>query len=186
MNLTLLVVIAALVIIVIMIVSAYNKFVSLKNQSEEAFAQIDAHLKQRYDLIPNLVETVKGYAAHEQKTLTAVIQARNVAINAQGIEAKDKANKTFEGALKSIFALSEAYPELKANTNFVSLQNQLTGLEKEILEARKYYNAVVKTFNTTVQTFPNSVIAGIFGERFKKMPYLETAAEERQNVKVQF
>lgn len=186
MNLTLIVVLVALALVAMMIVSAYNRFVSLKNQGEEAFAQIDAHLKQRYDLIPNLVETVKGYATHEQKTLTAVIAARNAAISAEGFDAKEAANKKFESALKSIFALSEAYPELKANTNFMSLQNELSQLEKEILEARKYYNAVVKTFNTTIQTFPNSVIAGIFGSRFQKLPYLETSAEERQNVKVKF
>lgn len=182
----LIIVLVALVLLVLMIISSYNKFVSLKNQAEESFAQIDAHLKERYDLIPNLVETVKGYAKHEQSTLEAVIAARNVAINANGIEEKDKASRSFEGALKSVFALSEAYPELKANTNFVNLQNQLSKLETEILQARKYYNAVVKTFNTAIQKFPGSLIAGMFGDKFKKMPYLEAAEAERQNVKVSF
>jgi len=175
-----------LLILVIYVISTHNKFVQLKNQGEEAYAQIDAHLKQRYDLIPNLVETVKGYASHEQNTLTAVIEARNKAMSASGVEARDKADKAFEGTLKSLFALSEAYPELKANSNFVSLQDQLSKLEGEILQARKYYNGVVKTFNTAIQTFPNSLVAGMFGSKFAKMSYLEVSEQERQNVKVQF
>lgn len=174
------------VIFLIALVSAYNNFVQLKNQAEEATAQVDAHLKQRYDLIPNLVETVKGYAKHEQKTLKEVIAARNAAIHAEGIEAKDKADKALSGTLKSLFALSESYPELKANENFVSLQKELSATEKEILQARKYYNAVVKTFNTTIETFPNSLFASFFGSKFKKMAYLEVAEEEKKNVKVSF
>ncbi len=180
------IIIAVVLVLVLLVISTYNKCVKLKNQGEEAYAQIDAHLKQRYDLIPNLVETVKGYASHEQKTLTAVIEARNKAMNAGTIEEKDKADNAFAGTLKSLFALSEAYPELKANTNFTQLQNQLSSLEKDILMARKYYNAVVKTFNTTIETFPTSLIVGIFGGKFKKMSYLEVANEERQNVKVNF
>lgn len=187
MSVTLIVIIAVVVFLILIIASTYNKFVRLKNQGEEAAAQIDTHLKQRYDLIPNLVETVKGYAKHEEKTLTAVIAARNAAMNASGgVVDKDRADKAFEGTLKSLFALSEAYPELKANDNFRDLQAQLTKLEGEILQARKYYNAVVKTFNTSVQTFPSNIIAGLFGDRFAKMAYLEIADEERRNVKVQF
>lgn len=182
----LIIILVVLVLLAIIVIGAYNKFVQLKNQAEEAYAQIDTHLKQRYDLIPNLVETVKGYAKHEQKTLTAVIEARNKAMSANGVEEKDKADKAFEGTLKSLFALAEAYPDLKANTNFTKLQDQLTKLEGEILQARKYYNAVVKTFNNSTMTFPNSVIAGMFGDRFKKMSYLEVAEEERKNVKVEF
>jgi len=184
---TALIVIAVIVLLVIIVASAYNRFVVLKNQGEEAAAQIDAHLKQRYDLVPNLVETVKGYAKHEQGTLTAVIQARNAAMNAGGsIGDKDKADKTFEGTLKSLFALSESYPELKANKNFQDLQAQLAKLETEILQARKYYNAVVKTFNTSIERFPNNIIAGLFGGKFAKMSYLEVAEEEHRNVRVQF
>ncbi len=183
---TLFIIIAIVVVLALLIMSAYNKCVRLKNQSEEAYAQIDAHLKQRYDLVPNLVETVKGYAGHEQKTLTAVIEARNKAMSAGSIEEKDKADNAFAGTLKSLFALSEAYPELKANTNFTNLQEQLSSLEKDILQARKYYNAVVKTFNTTIETFPTSLIVGMFGSKFKKMSYLEVSSEEKQNVKVQF
>ncbi len=180
------IVIAVIVVIVLLVISTYNSCVTLKNQGEEAYAQIDAHLKQRYDLVPNLVETVKGYAKHEQGTLTAVIEARNKAMSATGVEEKDKADKAFEGTLKSLFALSEAYPELKANTNFMDLQAQLTKLETEILQARKYYNGVVKTFNTKIEKFPTSMIVGLFGGKFKRMAYLEVAEAERQNVKVQF
>ena len=118
-----LIIIAILVVLAMWLISVYNGCVKLKNQGEEAYAQIDAHLKQRYDLIPNLVETVKGYAKHEQGTLTAVIEARNKAISATGVEDKDKADKAFEGTLKSLFALAEAYPDLKANTNFIDDHN---------------------------------------------------------------
>ena len=180
------IIIAVVVILLLLIVSTYNACVRLKNQGEEAYAQIDAHLKQRYDLIPNLVETVKGYAKHEEGTLKAVIEARSKAMNASGVEEKDKADKAFEGTLKTLFALSESYPELKANENFKDLQNQLSRLETEILQARKYYNGVVKTFNTKIETFPTSLIVGIFGGKFTKMAYLEVAEAERQNVKVQF
>ena len=180
------IIIAVVVFILLFVVSTYNKCVTLKNQGEEAYAQIDAHLKQRYDLIPNLVETVKGYAKHEQGTLTAVIEARNKAMSASGVAEKDKADKAFEGTLKSLFALAEAYPDLKANENFKDLQTQLTRLESEILQARKYYNGVVKTFNTTIETFPASLVVGLFGGKFSKMTYLEVSEAERQNVKVQF
>ncbi len=180
------IIIAVVVILLLLVVSTYNACVRLKNQGEEAYAQIDAHLKQRYDLIPNLVETVKGYAKHEQGTLTAVIEARNKAMSASGVAEKDQADKAFEGTLKSLFALSEAYPELKANENFKDLQTQLSRLETEILQARKYYNGVVKTFNTKIETFPTSLIVGLFGGKFTKMTYLEISDTERQNVKVQF
>lgn len=183
---TTIIIVAAVAILVLYVVSVYNKCVKLKNQGEESYAQIDAHLKQRYDLIPNLVETVKGYAKHEEGTLTAVIEARNRAMSASGVSDKDKADKAFEGTLKSLFALSEAYPDLKANTNFMDLQAQLSRLEEQILQARKYYNGVVKTFNTTIETFPTSLIVKIFGGKFSKMTYLEVAEAERQNVKVQF
>ena len=180
------IIIAVVVFLLLIIVSTYNACVRLKNQGEEAYAQIDAHLKQRYDLIPNLVETVKGYAKHEEGTLKAVIEARSKAMNASGVAEKDKADKAFEGTLKTLFALSESYPELKANENFKDLQNQLSRLETEILQARKYYNGVVKTFNTKIETFPTSLIVGLFGGKFSRMTYLEVSEAERQNVKVQF
>ncbi|MCR5760880.1 MAG: LemA family protein [Sphaerochaetaceae bacterium] len=183
---TLLIVLAVIVLLLLIVASKYNGFVKLKNQAEEAYAQIDAHLKQRYDLVPNLVETVKGYTKHEEKTLTAVIEARNKAMSAQSVEDKDKADNAFAGTLKSLFALSEAYPELKANKSFTDLQAKLSELEKEILQSRKYYNAVVKTFNTSIETFPNNLISSFFGGKFKKLSYLEVAEAEKQNVKVQF
>ena len=182
----LIVILVILVLIGLYIVGFYNGCIKLRNQIEEAFSTMDVYLKQRYDLIPNLVETVKGYAKHEQGTLTAVIEARSKAMSASGVAEKDQADKAFEGTLKSLFALSEAYPELKANENFKDLQNQLTRLESEILQARKYYNGVVKTFNTKIETFPTSMIVGLFGGKFTKMTYLEVSEAERQNVKVQF
>ncbi|MCR4677001.1 MAG: LemA family protein [Sphaerochaetaceae bacterium] len=181
-----LIVVAIVAFLLIFVTSKYNAFVKLNNQAEEAYAQIDAHLKQRYDLVPNLVETVKGYAKHEEKTLTAVIEARNKAMNATTVEDRDKADNAFAGTLKTLFALSEAYPELKANTNFTELQKKLSDLESEILQARKYYNAVVKTFNTAIESFPGNLIAGMFCGKFKKLAYLQVAEAERQNVKVQF
>ena len=180
------IIIAIVVVLVVVMISVYNGCVKLKNQGEEAYAQIDAHLKQRYDLVPNLVETVKGYAKHEQETLTAVIEARNKAMSATGVEEKDKADKDFEGTLKSLFALAEAYPDLKANASFLEFQTQLSKLEGEILQARKYYNGVVKAFNTNIETFPNSLVVKIFGGKFTKMSYVQVDQAEKQNVKVQF
>ena len=177
---------AVVLLIIIGIIACYNGLVKLNTRVEEAWSDITVQLKRRADLIPNLVETVKGYAKHEQGTLTAVIEARNKAMSASGVAEKDQADKAFEGTLKSLFALAEAYPDLKANENFKDLQAQLTRLEGEILQARKYYNGVVKTFNTHIETFPNSLVVGIFGGKFKKMSYVEVAEAERQNVKVQF
>lgn len=180
------IIVAVVVVLVIYVIGCYNRFVTLKNQSEEAISQIDANLKQRYDLVPNLVETVKGYAEHESGTLEAVIKARNAGMNAQTLEEKDKAAAGLTGALKSIFALAESYPDLKANEGFVNLQNQLSALEDKILNARKYYNAVVKTFNTSIQVFPGSLVAGIFGSKFARLEYLQVDEAEKQNVKVKF
>lgn len=180
------IIIAAIAILVLFVISAYNKCVRTQNLAEEAIAQIDTHLKKRYDMIPNLVEIVKGYAKHEKETLEAVIQARNMAMNAQGIEEKDKADNAFAGTLKTLFALSESYPDLKANTGFQDLQKQLADLEQDILQARKYYNGVVKEFNTLIATFPNNIVVMIFGGKFRKLPYLEIQEAERQNVKIQF
>lgn len=184
---TALIIVAVLVILALAVMKIYNDCVVLKNQGEEAAAQIDAHLKQRYDLIPNLVETVKGYAKHEEKTLTAVIEARNKAMSSGGsIADRDKADKEFEGTLKTLFALAESYPDLKANSNFKDLQDQLTKLESQILQARKYYNGVVRTFNTKIEVFPASLVISLFGGKFKKMAYVEVSESEKQNVKVQF
>lgn len=172
-------------IILIWVIASYNGFVKLKNSIEEAFSTMDVYLKKRYDLIPNLVETVKGYAKHESETLEKVIQARNFAVGAKNVEEKLAGENMLSGTLKSLFAVAESYPDLKANTNFMDLQKQLQLLENEIASSRKYYNAVVKTYNTKREMFPSVIIAGLF--KFEKKPLFEVSTEqERENVKVQF
>ncbi len=178
------VILAIVVLILIYGVSTYNKLVRLRNQSEESAAAIDAHLKKRYDLIPNLVETVKGYAKHESGTLTAVIEARNKAMGATTLTEKNEASNAFSSTLKSLFALSESYPDLKANQNFLDLQNQLQKIEDELLRVRKYYNAVIKEINTLIQTIPSSFVASI--AKFSKLDYLTIEDEARSNVSVKF
>ena len=174
-----------LILLVLIFVVLYNGFIRLKNDCDEAFATMDVYLKKRYDLIPNLVETVKGYAAHESQTLEQVIAARNMAQNAATPEAKIAGENALQGTLKSLFAIAESYPELKANENFLDLSDQLKAVEEDIANARKYYNAVVKQFNTKCEIFPSNLIASMF--RFEKKPMFEvSAAEERENVKVSF
>ena len=174
-----------LILLVLIFVVMYNGFIRLKNNCDEAFATMDVYLKKRYDLIPNLVETVKGYAAHESQTLEQVIAARNMAQNAATPEAKIAGENAMQGTLKSLFAIAESYPELKANENFLDLSDQLKAVEEDIANARKYYNAVVKQFNTKCEIFPSNLIASMF--RFEKKPMFEvSAAEERENVKVSF
>ncbi len=177
--------IIALALIVLWGVATYNKLVKLRNDCHEGFATMDVYLKKRFDLIPNLVETVKGYAKHEAETLQAVIAARNSAGQNTSIEQRAKDENQISGALRQIFALSESYPDLKANQNFVDLQNKLTSTENDIANARKYYNAVVKSYNNSCQMIPDSIIAGIGG--FSTAPMFEVEDEaQRQNVKVQF
>jgi len=174
-----------LLILIIWIIASYNGFVKLKNSIEEAFSTMDVYLKKRYDLIPNLVETVKGYASHEKETLENVIAARNAAASATTMEGRIEGENALQGVLKNLFALAEAYPDLKANTNFLELQGELRRMEEEIANSRKYYNAVVKTYNTKREMFPSSIIAGLF--HFDKKPLFEVGSEqERENVKVQF
>ena len=176
---------AVVLIIIIWFVASYNRFVKLKNAIEEAFSTMDVYLKKRYDLIPNLVETVKGYAAHEKDTLERVIAARNAAASARTVEDKVQGENALAGTLKSLFAIAEAYPDLKANTNFMQLQGELQRMEDEIANSRKYYNAVVKEYNTRCEMFPSNIVAGLF--RFEKKPLFEVASgAERENVKVQF
>ena len=182
--LPILIVLVILVLLVLIVVGMYNGLVKLRNKVENAWAQIDVQLKRRYDLIPNLVETVKGYAAHEKQTLEAVIQARNMAINAQGPEQQAQAENMISGALKSIFALSEAYPDLKANQNFLNLQEELTSTEDRISYARQFYNDTVNRYNTKIQTFPAVVLAGMFN--FTQREYFEAEGEAQGPVKVQF
>jgi LemA protein len=163
----------------------YNGLVRLRNRVEAAWAQIDVQLKRRYDLIPNLVEAVKGYAAHERQTLEAVIAARNAGMNAQGPAQQAQAENLISGALKSLFAVAEAYPELKANQNFLQLQEELTGTEGRIAYARQFYNDTVQRLNTKIQSFPANVMAGMFG--FKEREYFEIEdLATRETPKVQF
>lgn len=180
-----LIIIGLIVIIGLWLVISRNSFVSIKNQVEEAFSTMDVYLKKRYDLIPNLVETVKGYATHESETFTKVTAARTAAMNSTSIDEKIANENALSGTLKSLFAVAEAYPQLQANSNFLDLQQQLKMLEDEIANSRKYYNAVVRTMNTKVESFPSNVVANIFG--FKKQPFFEVgSAEERENVQVKF
>src|SRR5205085_10775887 len=159
------------VIVIFAAIGIYNGLVNRRVETENAWSQIDVQLKRRYDLIPNLVETVKGYAGHEKETLERVIQARNMAMSASGVAAKAEAENMLTGALKSLFAVSEAYPDLKANQNFMSLQEELSGTEGKVAYARQFYNDEVRGYNTAIQTFPNSVLAGMFG--FKQREYYE-------------
>ncbi len=169
-------------------ISTRNNFVRLKNKVEEAWATIDVFLKKRFDLIPNLVETVKGYAKHESETLEKVVAARNVSMAAKGQEEKMKAANELSGSLRTLFtAVSESYPDLKANSNFLDLQSQLKKIESELESSRRYYNGVVKSFNTKLEIFPANIVGSRMGEEYKKRPYFELdSEEERQNVKVSF
>lgn len=173
------------VLLVVFAISIYNGLVRLRNLVEEAFSTMDVYLKKRYDLIPNVVETVKGYAKHESETLEAVIAARNKAQAATSPDAQMAAEGDLSNVMGRLFALTESYPDLKANTNFMDLQKQLQTLEAEIAQSRKYYNGTVRTYNTKIQVFPNNLFAGMFGFT-KKSLYEVTDATERENVKVSF
>ena len=175
---------AVIVVITVMLIGMYNRFVTLKNQCDESWSGIDVQLKRRYDLIPNVIETVKGYAKHEKETLENVITARNRAMSAATVEDRAEAEKTLAGSLKTVFALTESYPDLKANQGFVDLQKTLADIENNIQNARRYYNAVVRDFNTMCETFPSVLIANMFA--FSKKQYFEINEAERENIKVQF
>ena len=163
-----------LVLIVIYFVASYNGFVTLKNRAQEAWSDIDVQLKRRYDLIPNLVATVKGYAAHESSAFENVTKARSMAMGAQGAnEDHAKAENVLTSALKSVFAIAEAYPDLKANQNFLSLQAELSDTENKIQAARRFYNANVRDLNIKVESFPGNIIAGVF--KFSKMDLFDLA-----------
>jgi len=179
------IVVGVLVLLVIVVVIVmYNGLVRARNRIDNAWSQIDVQLKRRYDLIPNLVETVKGYADHERSTFEMVTQARANAINAQGPEQQAQAENVLSGALKSLFAVAEAYPDLKANQNFLNLQEELTSTEDRIAYARQFYNDSVLSFNNRIQTFPRSMIAGTFN--FEKREYFEGDPEATGPVKVEF
>jgi LemA protein len=172
------------VLLVLFLVVMYNRLVGLRNKVENAWAQIDVQLKRRYDLIPNLVETVRGYAAHERQTLESVTQARANALNAQGAVAQAEAENVLTAALRSLFAVAEAYPDLKANQNFLSLQEELATTENRIAYSRQYYNDSVQSYNTAIQTVPANFIAGVFGFRVRE--YFPAPEAERGPVRVQF
>ncbi len=180
----LVIIIAILVIIILYVLSLYNSLVRLNNRLKEAFSTMDVYLKKRWDLIPNLVETVKGYAKHEKSTLEEVVKLRNGAYDNMSDDDKIKANEELSKGITKIMALAESYPDLKANENFRDLSNQLTKIEDDIANSRKYYNGVVRTFNDKVQMFPNNIFAGLFG--YHEKPMFEVSENERANVKVEF
>ena len=179
----LLVLLAVLVIVGLVLMGIYNKLVRLRNGAEEAFESINIFLKQRYDLIPNLVNTIKGYTQYESSTLEKIVQLRSQAMAAGGKDG-GAAESALTGALKSVFALAENYPDLKASTDFMQLQETLTNLEESIQRARRYYNASARDLNNAVEVFPNNLLAGAFG--FGRMPYFEVEEAETKNVKVEF
>ena len=166
------------------LISSYNSMVKLRNMVRNSWAQIDVQLKRRFDLVPNLVETVKGYAAHEKEVLEKVTQARSMVQSAQSIEQRQQAENQLTNTLRSLFAVAEAYPQLKANDNFRDLQQQLSELEEKIAFARQFYNDTTMKYNTMIQSFPTNLLAGMFG--FQALPYFEVDDVQRQAVQVKF
>jgi LemA protein len=179
------IILGVVVLIIIIVIFIYNNLVSLKMRVQNAWAQIDTQLKRRFDLIPNLVETVKGYAAHEQGTFEKIVEARNSYTNATTVSGKSEANNMLTDTLKSVFALAENYPDLKANENFASLQVELSSTEDKVAYSRQFYNDTVQMYNTAIMTFPSNILAGMFN--FKQESFFEVAdVKERDAVKVQF
>jgi len=179
------IVLVVLVIIIAWFIGIYNQLVQLRNRVDTQWAQIDVELKRRYDLIPNLVETVKGYAAHEKETLDRVIKARQIAVDAKTVQDQGTAENMLTGALRSIFALAEAYPNLKANENFLQLQGELSEIENIVATARSAYNEAVLQHNNMVQMFPSSIVAGMSGFGLKEL-FEVTDPEVREAPKVKF
>lgn len=178
MNMTTIIVIVAVVIIAMILISMYNNLVRLRNNRENAFANIDVQLKQRYDLIPQLVSVVKGYATHERELLEKVTQARSACMNASSINDRIQADNQFSSALAGLrVAVVEAYPELKANANFMQLQTELSDIENKLASVRRFFNSATRELNNAVQSFPSNIIAGMFG--FKTEPMFEIPASER-------
>jgi LemA protein len=173
-----------IVVIALWVVAVYNSLIVLRNRIENAWSQIDVQLKRRTDLIPNLVETVKGYASHEKEVFTKVTEARAALMNAEGVQDQAQANNMLTGALKSLFAVAENYPELKANQNFMMLQEELAGTESKIAYARQFYNDTVLKYDNRREKFPSNIIANMFG--FKDREYFEVDEGEREPVKVDF
>ena len=180
----LLIALIVVAVAVLFVIFLYNSVIRLRNQVKNSWAQIDVQLKRRNDLIPNLVEAVKGYMKHEKSVLENVTKARSAILAAKTVEDKAKASNMLSDTLKSLFAVSENYPQLKANENFMQLQEELAGTENKIAYARQHYNDIVMMFNTKIQTFPNSIFANMFN--FKQEASFEATEEEKKNVKVQF
>ena len=183
---TLLIILAVVAVLVIAVIAIYNKFVRLRNTVKTSWSDIDVQCKKRYDLVPNLVETVKGYASHERAVFEKVTQARSAAMQAASPAEMAKAENMLRDTLKSLFAVAEAYPELKANANFLQLQSQLQDLENNIEYARRYYNAVVRDYNILIESFPSNLIASQFGFKQEELFQLEAPEAERKPVKVSF
>ena len=184
MSLTFWIIVVVLLVFILSVIFLYNSLVRIKNQVENAWAQIDVQLKRRFDLIPNLMETVKGYVKHEKGVLEAVTKARTAFMSAETVEQKGRADNMLEGTLKSLFAVSESYPQLRANENFIQLQEELSGTESKIAYARQHYNDMIMEYNNKVQSFPTKILAKIFS--FKEKASYPIPEEERKNVKVQF
>ena len=181
----LIIVAALIVILALYAVSVYNRLVRLKNLVQEAWSSIDVMLKKRYDLIPNLVETVKGYASHERETLDSVTQARTMAKNAGSVQEKEAAEKNLNQAMMNLFAVAEQYPDLKANANFQQLQTELSSLESDIEKSRRYYNGTARENNTLIESFPSNIIANMY--KFEKAPFFELQnVAEREVPSVKF
>ncbi|OGZ63805.1 MAG: hypothetical protein A3A98_00760 [Candidatus Staskawiczbacteria bacterium RIFCSPLOWO2_01_FULL_40_39] len=178
------IILAIAALVVLWLIISFNSLVTLKNRAKEAWSDIDVQLKRRYDLIPNVVETVKGYATHERELLEKVTQARANAMGAQGVKAKADAENMLSATLKSLFAISESYPDLKASANFLELQRELADTENKIQAARRFYNTNVRDLNIAIESFPSNLIAGVFN--FKAMELFQVAEGEKEPVKVQF
>ena len=177
------IVIAIVVLLIIYTFSLYNSFIKLNNRVKEAFSTMDVYLKKRWDLIPNLVETVKGYTKYENDTLKEIVELRNTTYDKMSDSQKIKTNEELNSKISKIMALAEAYPDLKASESFLNLSNQLTKIEDEIANSRKYYNGTVRIYNNKVEMFPSNIFAGLFGYKSKAM--FEASANERENVKVE-
>jgi LemA protein len=172
-----LIVLAVIVVVIVWAIAIYNGLISMRQRVNQAFADVDVQLKQRHDLVPNLVETVKGYAAHERGTLDEVVKARNAAVSAQGPAQQAAAENMLTGALRQMFALAEAYPDLKANANFQQLQAELTDLENKIAASRRFFNNAVQEYNTGIQRFPAALFAGAFG--FSQKDYFDLGDDRK-------
>jgi len=184
MIIALWILIAVVVLLIFIFAGYYNRFTVLSNRIENSLGQIDVQLKRRADLIPNLIETVKGYAKHEKEAITAVTEARKSLVGATDLAGRLKADKALDGALGRLFAIAEGYPDLKANTNFLELQRELTSTEDKVAYSRQFYNDSILDYNNKCKTFPGKLFAGLFG--FKEKEYIKITEEERKAVKVKF